>query len=198
MAAKIVYNEKVIDYFNNPRNMGEIEDANGVGEVGSPICGDMMKLWIKVDDKGIITDAKFKTFGCASAIASSSIATEMIIGKHIDEARKLTNRDIVNELGGLPENKIHCSVLAADAIGRAIDDHLGIEQEVDTEYICKCNKLTKEQIEEAVARGAYTLEMIAQATGATTGECGGIRCTPLIQDLLALYKGEKNKNRGEK
>ncbi len=186
-----MYNKKVLDHFNNPRNMGEMEDANGIGEVGSPVCGDMMKIWIKVDEDGIIRDASFKTFGCASAIASSSVATEMIIGKHIDSARKLTNRDIVNALEGLPEHKIHCSVLAADAITRAIDDYLGIEPEPETEYICKCKKITKEQIEEAIAHGAYTVELVAQATGATTGECGGIRCRPLIEDLLAKYKGSE-------
>ena len=169
--------------------MGEMDDASGVGEVGSPVCGDMMKIWIKVDEDGIIRDAKFKTFGCASAIASSSIATEMIIGKHIDEARKLTNRDIVDALEGLPDHKIHCSVLASDAISRAIDDYLGIKPEVDTEYICKCNKITKAEIEEAIAHGAYTVDLIAQATGATTGECKGIRCRPLIEDILAKYKG---------
>lgn len=183
-----MYNDKVLDYFNNPRNMGELENADGVGEVGSPICGDMMKLWIKVDGQGVIRDAKFKTFGCASAIASSSMATEMIIGKHIDEAKKLTNRDIVDALGGLPEHKIHCSVLAADAITRAINDYLGIEPDAHTEYVCKCNKLTAEDIEEAISHGAYTVELIAQATKATTGECGGIRCKPLIEDLLVKYK----------
>lgn len=197
MAGKLAYNDKVIDYFNNPRNMGEIPDASGVGEVGSPICGDMMKLWIKVDEDGVIRDAKFKTFGCASAIASSSIATEMIIGRHIDEARKITNRDIVNELGGLPEQKIHCSVLAADAIDRALDDYLGIKPETDTGFICKCNKITKERMEEAVAGGAYTIEMIARSTGATTGECGGIRCTPLIDDLLSRYKENDRPKKGD-
>jgi FeS cluster assembly scaffold protein NifU len=193
-----MYNKKVLDHFNNPRNMGEMEDASGVGEVGSPVCGDIMKIWIKVDEDGIIRDARFKTFGCASAIASSSIATEMIIGKHIDSARKLTNRDIVDALEGLPEHKIHCSVLAADAISRAIDDYLGIEPEVETEYICKCKKITKEQIEEAIAHGAYTVELIAQATGATTGECGGIRCRPLIEDILAKYKSGRESEQGEK
>jgi len=184
-----MYNDKVIDYFQNPRNMGEIPDANAVGEVGSPVCGDVMKIWLKIDEKGIIKDAKFKTFGCASAVASSSIATEMIIGKHINQAKKITNQDIVNALGGLPEHKIHCSVLAADAIHRAIDKYLGIEPEAEKEfeYVCKCNKVTREQIEQAIARGAWTVEMIAEATGATQGECGGVRCKILVEDILKQY-----------
>ena len=186
----MMYNKKVIEYFENPRNMGEIPDADAVGEVGSPVCGDMMKIWLKIDENGIIRDAKFKTFGCASAIASSSIATEMIIGKHIEEARKITNKDIVEALGGLPEHKIHCSVLAADAIHRAIDRYLGKEpeEEREVEYVCKCQKVTREQIEEAIARGAYTVDMIAEVTGATKGECGGVRCTPLIEDILKQYQ----------
>jgi len=188
-----MYNEKVIDYFQHPRNQGEIPDANGIGEVGSPVCGDLMKIWLKIDENGIIRDAKFKTFGCASAVASSSIATEMIIGKHINEAKKITNQDIVDALGGLPEHKIHCSVLAADAIQRAIDNYLGIKpvEEKEIEYVCKCQKVSKEQIEEAIARGAYTVEMIAEATGATRGECGGVRCKPLIEDILNKYKAIK-------
>jgi len=186
-----MYNEKVIDYFQHPRNMGEIPDADGVGEVGNPVCGDIMKMWLKIDDQGIITDAKFKTFGCASAVASSSMATEMIIGKHIDQAKKITNQQIADALGGLPEHKIHCSVLAADAIRRAIDDYLGIEPEREVEYLCKCKKITREQIEDAIKQGAYTVEMIAQATGATTGECGGVRCKPMIQDILNQYLPRK-------
>ncbi|MGQ9631162.1 MAG: Fe-S cluster assembly scaffold protein NifU [bacterium] len=119
-----MYSEKVIEHFRNPRNVGEIPDADGVGEVGNPICGDIMKMWIKVNDEGIITDVKFKTFGCGAAIAASSISTELIIGKHIDEARKITNKAIAEELGGLPPQKIHCSILASDALAAAIEDYL--------------------------------------------------------------------------
>ena len=121
------YSEKVMDHFYNPRNVGEIVNPSGVGSVGNPTCGDIMKLYIKVDENGIITDAKFRTFGCASAIASSSIATEMIIGKSIDEARKISNRAIADALDGLPPEKLHCSVLAADALNKAIDDFKGIK-----------------------------------------------------------------------
>ena len=117
-----LYNEKVMDNFLNPKNVGEIENPDGTGVYGSPVCGDMMQIQIKVEDD-IIKDAKFKTFGCGSAIASSSIATSMIIGKSIDEALELTNKQIVDELGGLPPVKIHCSVLADHAIKSAIYDY---------------------------------------------------------------------------
>lgn len=117
-----MYNDKVMDHFMNPHNVGELENPDGVGKYGSPVCGDMMQIMIKVsDDK--ITEAKFKTFGCGSAIASSSIATDMIIGKTIDEALEMTNKQIVDELGGLPAVKIHCSVLADHAIKAAIYDY---------------------------------------------------------------------------
>lgn len=117
-----LYNEKVMDNFLNPQNVGEIENPDGTGVYGSPVCGDMMQIQIKVEDD-IIKDAKFKTFGCGSAIASSSMATSMIIGKSIDEALELTNKQIVDELGGLPPVKIHCSVLADHAIKSAIYDY---------------------------------------------------------------------------
>lgn len=116
-----MYNKKVLDHFNNPRNMGEIKDASGVGDAGNPICGDMMKLFIVVED-GIIKDIGFKTFGCGAAIASSSALTEMVKGMTVDEAEKLSKQDVVNFLGDLPSHKIHCSVLAVDALKRAIED----------------------------------------------------------------------------
>lgn len=116
------YSEKVLDHFTHPRNVGKIDDADGVGEVGNAKCGDIMKMYIKVKD-GIITDVKFNTFGCASAIATSSIATEMIMGKPLTEAVELTNKAVVEALGGIPTHKIHCSVLAEEAIKAAIDDY---------------------------------------------------------------------------
>ncbi len=118
-----LYNETVMDHFMNPRNVGEIENPDGKGVYGSPVCGDMMQITIKVDDNDVITDVKFKTFGCGSAIASSSMATEMIIGKTVDEALAVTNKQIVEELGGLPAVKLHCSVLADHAIKCAIYDY---------------------------------------------------------------------------
>jgi nitrogen fixation NifU-like protein len=113
----------VIDHFNNPRNVGVIEDADGVGSVGSPVCGDLMRIYIKVRD-GRLADVKFKTFGCGAAIASSSMATELLTGKTIEEALEFTNEQVVEALGGLPEPKIHCSVLAEQAVRSAIDDYL--------------------------------------------------------------------------
>ena len=116
------YSEKVIDHFLNPRNVGEISDADGVGEVGNSRCGDIMKMYLKISG-GIIIDAKFKTFGCAAAIATSSVATELIKGKTIEEALKITNKDVIDYLGELPPVKIHCSLLAEQSIKAAIKDY---------------------------------------------------------------------------
>lgn len=117
-----VYSETVMDHFRNPRNVGEIADADGVGEVGNAKCGDIMKIYLKIED-GIIQDAKFNTFGCGSAIASSSMATEMIKGKPVEEALELTNKAVVEALDGLPAQKIHCSVLAEEAVKAALKDY---------------------------------------------------------------------------
>ena len=117
-----MYSDKVIDHFSNPRNVGEIEDASGSGTVGNPKCGDIMKMDIKVED-GIITDVKFKTFGCGAAIATSSMATEMVKGKSVDEALQLTNQAVAEALDGLPPVKMHCSMLAEQAIHAAIQDY---------------------------------------------------------------------------
>ncbi len=117
-----LYSEKVMDHFRNPRNVGVIEDADGVGEVGNPVCGDIMKIYLKIEDD-IITDVKFETFGCGSAIASSSMATELIKGKPISEALQLTNRAVTEALDGLPAHKLHCSVLAEEAIKKAVQDY---------------------------------------------------------------------------
>ncbi len=125
----MLYSDKVMDHFTNPRNVGELADANGIGEVGNAKCGDIMKMYIKVD-KGVITDVKFKTFGCGAAIATSSMATEMIKGKTIEDALKLTNKAVVEALEGLPPVKIHCSVLAEQAVRAAVADYykrLGID-----------------------------------------------------------------------
>lgn len=117
------YSEKVMDHFMNPRNMGVIENPDGYGKIGNPSCGDIMEIFLKIDND-IITDVKFRTFGCASAIASSSVSTEMVLGKSIEEALQLTNKAVVDELGGLPPAKMHCSVLAEEAIKAAIEDYL--------------------------------------------------------------------------
>ena len=119
----MLYSEKVMDHFQHPRNVGKIDDADGIGEVGNAKCGDIMRMYIKVDENEIITDVKFNTFGCGSAIATSSMATEMIKGKSIKEALKLSNKAVVEALGGLPTHKIHCSVLAEEAVKAAVEDY---------------------------------------------------------------------------
>ena len=118
-----MYSEKVMEHFSNPRNVGEIEDADGIGKVGNPSCGDTMDIYIKVEN-GVLTDVKFRTFGCAAAIASSSMMTKMAKGKTIEEVLEITRDDVAEELGGLPEAKMHCSNLASDAIRAAIEDYL--------------------------------------------------------------------------
>ena len=118
-----MYNEKVLEIFANPKNVGELEDANGIGLVGNQVCGDIMKLFLKINDDGIIEDASFKTFGCTAAIVSSSVATELIKGKTIEEALNIENQEIIDILGGLPNQKIHCSILAKEAIEEAIKDY---------------------------------------------------------------------------
>ena len=118
-----LYSDKVMDHFRNPRNVGVLEDANGISEVGNPVCGDIMKMYLKINDDEIIEDVKFETFGCGSAIASSSMATELIKGKSVEEALSLTNKAVAEALDGLPAHKMHCSVLAEEAIKSAIDDY---------------------------------------------------------------------------
>lgn len=118
-----MYNEKVMSIFRDPKNMGELEGANAVGTVGNAACGDIMQIQLKINNKGVVEDAKFKTFGCAAAIVSSSIATELIKGRTIEECLKFENREVLDSLGGLPDQKIHCSVLAKEAIEAAIKDY---------------------------------------------------------------------------
>lgn len=118
----MLYSEKVMDHFTNPRNVGEIENADGIGEVGNAKCGDIMKMFLKIDN-GVITDIKFKTFGCGAAVATSSMATEMIKGQKLEDALKLTNKAVVEALDGLPDSKLHCSVLAEQALKAAIADY---------------------------------------------------------------------------
>ncbi len=126
-----LYSEKVMDHFKNPRNLGSIENADGIGEVGNAKCGDIMKIYLKIDNE-IITDVKFETFGCASAIASSSMATELIKGKPVSEALELTNKAVAEALDGLPAHKMHCSVLAEEAINDAIKDYLSKKEKAES------------------------------------------------------------------
>jgi len=118
------YSDKVMEHFRNPHNVGEIPDASGIGNVGNPVCGDIMRLYIKVDENEIITDAKFKTFGCGAAIATSSMVTDLVRGKTVEEALKVSNRAVAEALGGLPKIKMHCSVLAEEALRSAINDYM--------------------------------------------------------------------------
>jgi nitrogen fixation protein NifU and related proteins len=131
-----MYSEKVMEHFRNPRNVGEIENADGVGEIGNPVCGDMMTFYVKIEN-GILTDVKFKTFGCGAAIAVSSMVSEMGKGKTIAEAMKISNADVAKELGGLPPNKLHCSNLGADALHKAIENYLAKKPEA-SEKGCHC------------------------------------------------------------
>jgi len=133
-----MYSEKVLDHFMHPRNVGEIENASGVGEVGNAKCGDIMKIYLDIEDD-IIKDVKFQTFGCGAAVATSSIATEMIIGKSVDEALQITNKAVVEALDGLPPEKIHCSVLAEGAIKAAIEDYKNKQSGVNDKPGCKCS-----------------------------------------------------------
>lgn len=131
-----MYSEKVVDHFQNPRNVGEIEDADGIGQVGNAVCGDIMKIYLKIDND-IIADVKFKTFGCGAAIATSSMATELIKGKSVEEALELTNKAVVEALDGLPPVKLHCSVLAEEAVKAAIIDYYKKQGKDITELVSK-------------------------------------------------------------
>ena len=131
-----MYSERVMEHFRNPRNVGEIENASGVGEIGNPVCGDMMTFYVKVDND-ILTDVKFKTFGCGAAIAVSSMVSEMAKGKTVAEAMKISNADVAKELGGLPPNKLHCSNLGADALHRAIENYLQKQRAAEKKE-CRC------------------------------------------------------------
>ena len=178
------YTDKVQDHFINPRNVGEIKDADGVGNVGSIACGDALRLTIKVDENQVITDAKFKTFGCASAIASSSVLTEMLKGMKLDDAKKLTNDDIAKALGGLPKEKMHCSVMGREALEAAIADYTGaILPMAQGEIVCECFGVTDLEIIRAVREnGLKSVEEITNYTKAGGG-CG--KCEGRLRQILA-------------
>lgn len=178
------YTEKVKEYFVNPKNIGALQDANAIGEVGSLSCGDALKLYLKVEND-VIIDASFETFGCASAIASSSALTEMLKGMKIEDAEKLTNKDIADFLGGLPKEKLHCSVMGAEALEAAIRNYKGlppIEHEEEGKLICYCFNVSEETIRKAIeVNNLQTLEDVTQATKAGGG-CRG--CHDAILDIL--------------
>lgn len=183
------YSERLKDHFFNPRNVGVINNPAGVGEVGSLACGDALKLYLEVDDNGIITDAKFQTFGCGSAIASASALTEMVKGKSVEQAGEITNQDIADFLGGIPEEKMHCSVMGREALEAAIADCAGeAPPAADSGIVCKCFGVTEEEILQAVRENdLHTVQQVTNYTKAGGG-CG--KCHDAITALIKQTRGE--------
>jgi NifU-like protein len=192
------YTEKVMDHYRNPRNVGTIDNADMIGEAGSLACGDSLKIFIKLDGNKVV-DAKFQTFGCGSAVAASSILTEMIIGKTLDEVKKITNKDIADELGGLPPEKMHCSVMGREALEDALKNYYGEDSDeweelaldlyehehIGDKIVCTCFNVTENQIWEAIkVNGLTTVEEVTNYTKAG-GACG--RCKGLIKDIIETY-----------
>ena len=190
------YTDKVRDHFFNPRNVGEIPDADGTGEVGSLACGDALKLTFKLDEKGKIAEAKFKTFGCASAIASSSVLTEIIKGMTLEEASKVTNKDIADYLGGLPEQKMHCSVMGREALEAAIENYRTggrKKHELEGKVVCVCFGVTEKEIERVILdNDLTTVEQVTNYCKAGGG-CGG--CKGEIEKIIERVQGERAKEK---
>lgn len=177
------YTDKVRDHFMNPRNVGEVENADGVGEVGSLACGDALKLSFKLGADGRIADAKFKTFGCASAIASSSALTEMIKGLTLDEAAKVTNEDIAEYLGGLPKEKMHCSVMGREALEAAIANHRGTPLPMaEGEVVCECFGVTDLEVRRAIQESH--LKSVEEITNFTKAGGGCGKCHDRLAEIL--------------
>ncbi len=187
------YSDKVMDHYRNPRNVGKIENADAIGIAGSLACGDQLKIYLKIENN-IVTDAKFQTFGCGSAVASSSILTEMIIGKTVEEVKKITNKDIADALGGLPPEKMHCSVMGYEALEDALKDYDKseyedlydiMEPEQQEKIVCTCFNVTENMIWDAIKQnGLKTIEEVTNYTKAG-GACG--KCKGLIQDIIETY-----------
>jgi len=190
------YTEKVFEHFKNPRNVGEVENPDGVGDVGSLACGDALHLTFKLDEEGRIKEAMFKTFGCASAIASSSALTEMIKGKTLEEAEKITNQDIADYLGGLPEEKMHCSVMGKEALDAAIAYYRGeMPREDPEDVVCKCFGISGQEIRDVVKlNGLKTVEQVTHYTKAGGG-CS--TCHPEIQGLQHVPSGDSGDPAGD-
>lgn len=188
------YTDKVRDHFFNPRNVGEVENPDGTGEVGSLACGDALKLTFKLDENGRIKEARFKTFGCASAIASSSVLTEIIKGMSIEEAAKVTNKDIADYLGGLPEQKMHCSVMGREALEAAIDNYRTgskVKHELRGKVVCNCFGVTEDEIERVIKENNLTsVEEVTNYCKAGGG-CGG--CKGEIEKIIQRIQGAKIK-----
>ncbi len=196
------YTEEVLDHYRNPRNVGKIDNADAIGEAGSLACGDALKIYLKIEN-GIVVDAKFQTFGCGSAVASSSMMTEMIIGKPIEEVRKLTNKDIADALGGLPPEKMHCSVMGHEALEDALKNYFNEEitlndlnSETENKIVCTCFNVTEQQIIEAIkVNNLKTVEDVTNYTKAG-GACG--RCKGTIQQIINDYLNNEAKEKAEK
>ncbi|MHC4062704.1 MAG: Fe-S cluster assembly protein NifU [Planctomycetota bacterium] len=188
------YTEKLKDHFFNPRNVGEVENPDGTGEVGSLACGDALKLTFKLDENGRIKDAKFKTFGCASAIATSSVLTEMIKGMTLDEAGKVTNKDIADYLGGLPEQKMHCSVMGREALEAAIENYQSggtKKHELEGNVVCTCFGVTENEIERVITENDLTTVEDVTNYCKAGGGCGG--CHGEIEKIIQRLQGERAK-----
>jgi NifU-like protein len=188
------YTDKVKEHFFNPHNVGEIENPDGIGEVGSLACGDALRLTFKLDKDGRIKDAKFKTFGCASAIATSSVLTELIKGKTLDDAAKVTNRDIANYLGGLPEQKMHCSVMGREALEAAIENYRNggkKKHELEGNVVCTCFGVTDKEIERVIRENDLTTVEDVTNYCKAGGGCGG--CRGEIEKIIDKIQGDKAK-----
>jgi NifU-like protein len=186
------YTDELKDHFFNPRNVGEVEDPDGVGEVGSLACGDALKLTFKLDENGRIKEAQFKTFGCASAIATSSVLTEMIKGKTLDEAAKITNKDIADYLGGLPEQKMHCSVMGREALEAAIENYRSggkKKHELEGRVVCNCFGVTENEIERVIQENNLTTVEEVTNYCKAGGGCGG--CQGEIEKIIEKIQGDK-------
>ena len=184
------YTEKLKDHFTNPRNVGKIESPDGVGEVGSLACGDALKFMFKLGEDNKIKEAKFQTFGCASAIASASALTEMVIGKTLEEAAQITNQEIAQYLGGLPEEKMHCSVMGKEALEAAIAQAQGkdIKTHLEEEIICKCFGITDKEIDRVVQENHLTT--VADVTHYTKAGGGCEQCHSKIEAIIAKSRGD--------
>ena len=185
------YTDKVKEHFRNPRNVGYIKEPDGIGEVGSLACGDALRLMFKLDADGRIVDVKFQTFGCASAIASSSALTEMIKGMTLEEAEKVTNQDIAEYLGGLPEQKMHCSVMGREALEAAIENYrtgeTGGQKKLEGKVICNCFGVTEEEIERVIIENHLTTVEEVTNYSKAGGGCGG--CQEEIEEIIARVTG---------
>ncbi|MHC4266700.1 MAG: Fe-S cluster assembly protein NifU [Planctomycetota bacterium] len=188
------YTDKVRDHFFNPHNVGEVENPDGIGEVGSLACGDALRLTFKLDEEGRITDAKFKTFGCASAIATSSVLTELIKGMTLEEAAKVTNKDIADYLGGLPEQKMHCSVMGREALEAAIENYRSggtKKHELEGKVVCTCFGVTESEVERVIQENDLTTVEDVTNYCKAGGGCGG--CKGEIEKIIQRIQGDKAK-----